>query len=304
MRRVLLTLTACLVLAAGATGPAFAQAVKVVATFSTLGDIVRQIAGDKVQLTVLVGPDGDTELYQPTPADAKALAEARLFVVNGKDFDPWRDKLARTAGFRGTTVTAIDSAKTLSRSVEGEGSRQARRTVVDQHAWHDPANGALYAKGIAEGLAKVDPTNAAFYRQRAEAYGKELTELRAWAVAEMGQIPAAKRKVITSHDGFAYMANAYKITILSPVGLTNEKEPSAEDVARLIAQIRRAEVKAIFIENMTDPRIIQRIAAEGGGVVGGTLYSDALSKPGGPADTYIKMLRYNITTLKTAMLKN
>ncbi|HEX2888418.1 metal ABC transporter solute-binding protein, Zn/Mn family [Vineibacter terrae] len=304
MRRVLLALAACLVLTTGAISPAAAQPVKVVATFSVLGDIVRQVGGDKVLLAVLVGPDGDAELYQPTPADAKAIAQARLFVVNGKDFDPWRDNLARTAGFRGTMVTAIDSAKTISRSVEGEGSRHARRLVVDQHAWHDPANGALYAKAIADALAKVDPANAAFYRQRAEAYGKELTDLRAWAVAEMRQIPDAKRKIITSHDGFAYMANAYKITILSPVGLVNDKEPSADDVARLIAQIRRAEVKAIFIENMTDPRIIQRIAAEGGGVVGGTLYSDALSKTGGPADTYVKMLRHNVATMKAAMMKN
>jgi zinc/manganese transport system substrate-binding protein len=304
MKRTLLALAACLVLAAGIACPAAAQPVKVVTTFSVLGDIVRQVGGDKVLLAVLVGPDGDTELYQPTPADAKAVAEARLFVVNGKGFDPWRDNLARTSGFRGTMVTAIDSAKTISRSAEGEGGRPGRQMIVDQHAWHDPANGALYAKGIAEGLAKVDPANAAFYRQRADAYGKELIELRAWAVAEMAQIPNAKRKIITSHDGFAYMANAYRITILSPVGLVNDKEPSADEVAKLIAQIRRADVKAIFIENMTDPRIIQRIAAEGGGVIGGTLYSDALSKAGGPADTYVKMLRHNITTMKTAMLKN
>jgi zinc/manganese transport system substrate-binding protein len=303
MKRILLPLTTCLLVAATMAGTAFAQPVTVVATFSVLGDVVGQVAGDKVRLVVLVGPDSDSEVYQPTPADAKALAEARLLVVNGGEMDLWHAGLTRTAGFRGTVVTALDSAKTLSRS-EGDGSQRSRRVVVDHHAWHDPANGALYAKGIAEGLAKIDPANAAFYRQRAAAYGKELLELRAWAVAEMAQIPGAKRKIITSHDAFSYMANAYKITTLSAAGIVSDKEPSAEDVARLIDQIRRSEVKAIFIENMTDPRIIQRIASEGGGVVGGTLYSDALSKPGGPADTYVKMLRYNVVTMKAAMMRN
>ena len=305
MKRILLPLTTCLLVAATMAGTAFAQPVKVVATFSVLGDIVRQVAGDKVRLTVLVGPDSDSELYQPTPADAKALAEAQLFVINGKDMDPWHARLARTAGFRGLMVTAMDGTQTLSRREESDSSKLTRRVVVvDHHAWHDPANGAIYARNIAEGLARVDPGNANAYRSRATSYGKELLALKVWAEAEMAQVPTAKRKIITSHDGFFYMAHAYKITTLAAAGMVNDREPSAEEVARLIGQIRRSEVKAIFIENMTDPRIIQRIAAEGGGVVGGTLYSDALSKPGGPADTYIKMLRYNVVTMKAAMMRN
>ncbi len=288
------------------SGAAAAERLKVVATFSVLGDMVATIGGERVALTTIVGGDGDTELYQPTAADARAVAEAQLLVMNGlnREFEPWLDGLLRQAGFKGVKLVASDGAKTISEDEEDGRGGAAPGRKTDQHAWHDPANGAVYARNIAEGLAKLDPANARFYRGRAESYIAEIHALDAWAKKEIAEVPKAKRKFITSHDGFEYLARAYGIKVVPARGWVNDKEASAEDVARLMRQIRQDKVKAIFVENMNDPRIIERVAQETGASIGGTLYSDALSRPGGDADTYLKMLRHNIAALKAGMLRN
>jgi zinc/manganese transport system substrate-binding protein len=276
---------------------------KVVATFSVLGDMIARIAGDRVQLTTIVGGDGDCELYQPTAADAQAVAQAQLFVMNDLNprFEPWADPLLKQAGFRGTRLIVSQGVNVI---IDDRPRSGVKGQQYDQHAWHDPVNALVYVANIAEGLARIDPANAAFYRTQADGYAAEIRALDGWAKSELAAIPSAKRRVITSHDGFEYLARAYDIEMTPARGKVNDADPSAEDIARLIQQIRTTKVKAIFIENMNDPRLIERVAREAGATIGGTLYSDALSKPGGEADTYLKMVRHNVSTLKAAMLKN
>jgi zinc/manganese transport system substrate-binding protein len=279
-RREVLIAAICVAMLSGAPVAA-AEPLKVVATFSVLGDMVATIAGDRVALITIVGGDGDTELYQPTPADARALAEATMLVLNdiNPEFEPWLDGLVRQSGFKGARLVASRGAKIITEAEEEGHDAGNGAPKSDQHAWHDLANGAVYARNIGEALAKADPANADFYKTRADAYIADIKKLDAWAKAEIAQVPKAKRKVITSHDGFQYLGKAY-------------------------GQIRQDKVRAIFVENMNDPRVIERVAQETGAAIGGTLYSDALSKPGGEADTYLKMMRHNIDALKAGMLKN
>jgi zinc/manganese transport system substrate-binding protein len=286
-------------------GAAMAAPLKVVATFSVLGDMVATIAGDRVALTTIVGGDGDTELYQPTPADARVLAEASVLVMNdiNPEFEPWLDGLIKQAGFKGTKLVASRGAKIITEEEEGHaGGKGGPKS--DQHAWHDLSNGAIYARNIGTGLAAADPANADFYKTRTDAYIAEIKKLDAWAKAEIAGVPKTKRQVITSHDGFEYLGKAYGIKLIPARGWVNDKEPSADDIARLIGQIRQNKIKALFIENMNDPRVIERVARETDARIGGTLYSDALSRPGGEADTYLKMARHNIEALKAGMLRN
>jgi zinc/manganese transport system substrate-binding protein len=277
--------------------------VKVVVTFSVLGDMVARIAGSYVQLMTIVGPDGDCETYTPPAADARAVAEAQMFVLNDLNprFEPWAEALLKRAAFRGTKLVATQGVSII---MDDRPQGTVKGPQVDHHAWHDPSNALVYVANIGEGLAKLDPANAAFYRGQADDYAREIRALDAWAKRELAEVPSAKRRVIISHDSFAYLARAYDIEMTPARGLTTDTEPTATEVSRLIQQIRTTKIKAIFIENMEDPRLIQRVAREAGANVGGTLHADALSKPGGEADTYIKMFRYNVSALKAAMLKN
>jgi zinc/manganese transport system substrate-binding protein len=304
-RREVLIAATCVAMLSGAPVAA-AEPLKIVATFSVLGDMVATIGGDRVALITIVGGDGDTELYQPTPADARALAEATMLVLNdiNPEFEPWLDGLVRQSGFKGTRLVASRGAKIITEAEEEGHDAGNGAPKSDQHAWHDLANGAVYARNIGEALAKADPANGDFYKTRADAYIADIKKLDAWAKAEIAQVPKAKRKVITSHDGFQYLGKAYGLKLVPARGWANDKEASADDIARLVRQIRQDKVRAIFVENMNDPRVIERVAQETGAVIGGTLYSDALSKPGGEADTYLKMMRHNIDALKAGMLKN
>lgn len=277
-----------------------AEPVPVVATFSVLADITRAVGGDRIALRTLVPADNDAHVYQPSPGDAQALAAARLVVTNGLGMEGWIDRLIKASGYKGEVVTATRGIKTIAMEDDGHGHGHGKK-AADPHAWQNALNGQVYARNIAEGLARVDPAGAATYRANAEAYAAELQALDGWIKAEVATVPAGQRKVITSHDAFGYLAAAYGITILAAQGISTEAEPSARDVARLIRQIRKEKVRAVFIENMTDPRLIQQIAKETGAAVGGTLYSDALSAPGGPADTYIKMFRHNLPLLVAGM---
>jgi zinc/manganese transport system substrate-binding protein len=294
---------AALVAAAALTLPVAARAAEplpVVATFSVIADITKAVGGDRIAVRTLVPADSDAHVYQPTPGDAQALAAARLVVTNGLNMEGWIDRLIKASGYKGEVVTATKGIKTITMEDDDHGHGHGKK-VTDPHAWQNALNGQIYARNIAEGLARIDPEGAATYRANAESYAAELKTVDTWVKAEIATVPAAKRKVITSHDAFGYFAAAYGVTILSPQGISTEAEPSAKDVAKLIRQIRKEKVKAVFIENMTDPRLIQQIARETGAVVGGTLYSDALSPAGGPADTYIKMFRYNLPLLVAGM---
>jgi zinc/manganese transport system substrate-binding protein len=280
--------------------------IKVVATFSVIGDMVTNVAGDKVDLVTLVGPAGDTELFKPSLADGKNVAEAKIVFMNdlNDEFEPWLEPLLKQVKFSGAKIIVSRGAKTHTSTEERAPRSKTGEEEIDQHAWLDPKNGIVYVRNIAAALAKSDPGNAAEYRARADAYIRELQALDAWAKAEIAAVPAAKRRVLASHDSLQYLAKAYGITLLSINGWTNNSEPSAAELARLTQQIRQENIHALFLDSITDPRSMQQVAKETGASIGGTLYGDALSKSGEEADTYLKMLRHDVTTLKAGMMMN
>jgi zinc/manganese transport system substrate-binding protein len=290
----------------GASTAGAEERIKVVATFSVIGDMVANVAGDKVDLVTLVGPAGDTELFKPSLADGKNVAEAKIVFMNdlNDEFEPWLEPLLKQVKFSGAKIIVSRGAKTHTSTEERAARTKFGEEEIDQHAWLDPKNGVIYVRNIAAALAKSDPANAADYRARADAYTKELQALDAWAKAEIAALPAAKRRVLASHDSLQYLAKAYGITLLSINGWTNNSEPSAAELARLTRQIRQEGIHALFLDSITDPRAMQQVAKETGVSIGGTLYGDALSKPGDEADTYLKMLRHDVTALKAGMMKN
>jgi zinc/manganese transport system substrate-binding protein len=275
--------------------------IKAVATFSILGDLVAEVAGDRLDLSILVGADTDAHTYQPRPSDARTLATAQALVSNGLGFEGWIDRLAKAAPFKGRAIVASSGVPTLA---AGRGHGHNHAHGPDPHCWQDVARVRRYVANIAQGLIDADPANAAHYRERADLYDKRLAELDQWVKTEIASVPAGKRKAITGHDSFRYFASAYGVQFQSPRGYNTDSEPSARDIAALIRQVREQRIKALFIENMTNPGLVDQIARESGAVVGPRLYSDALSGPGGPAPSYEKMMRHNVTALVAGMLKN
>ena len=287
--------------------PAYAaDRVSVVATFSVLGDMLANVGGGHLAITTIVAAGGDSELYQPTAADVATVASASAVFLNGlnDEFEPWLEPLLRQAAFKGVKVVASRRVRTLTAGEEHPVSGRQLPSAIDQHAWLDPRNGVIYVRNIAEALERLDPANAADYRARAAAYAKEIQAVDDWARKEMAAVPAAKRRVLTSHDSLQYLANAYGITMLTVNGWTNNSEPSAAELAKLAQQIRSARVRAMFLDSITDPRAMQRIAGETGAVIGGTLYGNSLSPADGEADSYIKMLRHDVATLKAGLMRN
>ena len=266
----------------------------VVASFSILGDMVRQVGGDRIRVTTLVGPDGDAHVYQPTPADARAVAGARLLVVNGLGFEGWIDRLTEASGYKGRVVTATAGVKPLRLG-------ESDQLMIDPHAWQSLANTRIYVRNIADGLAAVDPGGAGIYSSNASRYMEEIEAIEAQVRETIDSLPVERRKVVTSHDAFGYLSAAYGIEFHAPVGFSTDAEPSAGDVARLIRQINREKISAVFIDNISDRRLLDQIVRETGARIGGTLYSDALSKAGGPAGTHLGMMLHNIRTLVAAL---
>jgi zinc/manganese transport system substrate-binding protein len=304
--RVMLTLLAISTIVGLPGVAAAADKLKVVATFSVIADMVSNVAGDRVELTTIVGPDGDTEEYEPNAGDVPKIADARILFMNGlnDEFEPWLESLIKQAKFTGTKVIVSRGVKALSAEDEHPVGGRPKASVLDQHAWMNPKNAVVYVRNITDALARSDPANADEYRNRSAAYTQQLRELNAWAQAEIGAVPPAKRRVLASHDSLQYFGVALGITMISVNGWTNKSEPSAADLARLTDQIRRDRVKALFLDSITDPRAMQRISKETGAAIGGTLYGDALSKPGGEAGTYIEMIRHDVSTVKAGMLLN
>jgi zinc/manganese transport system substrate-binding protein len=284
--------------------PALAQAKpKVVATFSILGDLVAEVGSDRIELAVLVGADTDAHTYQPKPTDARALASAQALVSNGLGFEGWIDRLAKAAPFKGRAIVATKGVATL-QGAPSPGPGHSHAHGPDPHCWQDAGRVRRYVGNIVEGLAAADAANAAFYRERGQAYDKRLAALDQWIKAEIAKVPAPQRRAITAHDSFRYFTAAYGVQFSAPRGFTTESEPSAKDVAALIRQVREQKIKALFVENMSNPGLVEQIARESGAVVGPRLYSDALSRPGGPAPTYEAMMRHNVTALVAGMMKN
>lgn len=288
-------------------GPATAgERIPVVATFSVIADMVANVGGDRLDVRTIVAAGGDCELYRPTAADVAAVAAARAVFLNdlNEEFEPWLEPLLKQAGFTGAKIIVSRGVKTLSAEEEHPVSGRQLPAAIDQHAWLDPRNGVVYVRNIAEALARLDPPAAADYQARAAAYRKQIQAIDDWAKTEIAAVPVAKKRALASHDSLQYLAHAYDVTLLAVNGWTNKSEPSAAELATMARQIRTARVKAVFFDSITDPRAIRRIAAETGAAIGGTLYGDSLSPPPGEADTYLEMLRHDVSVLKAGMLAN
>jgi zinc/manganese transport system substrate-binding protein len=277
--------------------PASAQEkLKVVATFSILADLVKNVGGDRVDVAALVGPNGDAHVYQPTPGDAKTLADAKVVFANGLGFEGWMARLVKASGTKAPTVTASKGVKPRKASDHGHGHDDA-----DPHAWQSVANVKLYVANIRDGLAGADPAGKSAYEANATAYLAKLDALDAEVKAAVQGIPVDRRKIITTHDAFGYFGAAYGVAFVAPQGVSTESEVSAKDVAKIITQIRKQKIPAVFLENVTDKRLLERISAESGARVGGTLYSDALTDEKGAAPTYLDMMRHNVKQLAVAL---
>jgi zinc/manganese transport system substrate-binding protein len=262
----------------------------VVASFSILADFVKNVGGDKVNVVTLVGPNGDVHVYTPAPSDAKKNADAKILFINGLGLEGWLPRLVQSAGSKATIVTASNGVTPLQHGSD-----------ADPHAWQSVANAKLYVANIRDALIAADAANAAVFRANAERYLKELDALEAEVRSAIAKIPPERRKVITTHNAFGYFAAAYGVEFVAPVGVSTETEPSARDIAALISQIRAEKIPAVFLENLSDDRLIARIAAETGAKAGGTLYSDSLTGEKGPAPTYIDLVRHNIKALTSAL---
>ncbi|BBP80307.1 metal ABC transporter substrate-binding protein [Pseudomonas gingeri NCPPB 3146 = LMG 5327] len=295
MRALLVLFSSMLALSLNLSSAQAADKLPVVASFSILRDITQQIGGDHIEVTGMVGPDADAHTYEPTPDDAKALLKAKLIVKNGLGFEPWLDRLVTSTETKATVVTA--SKGVISHTMEEDGE-----TIPDPHAWHNLANAELYVNNITKALIQVDPANKDDYTRNSQAYLKQIYRLLAEAKVKLGNLPAGNRRIVTSHDAFGYLGQAYGIQFLAPQGLSTEREPSAAEVATLITQIRKDKVKAVFMENIKDARLLKQIADESGAQIGGTLYSDALAAEG-PASTFTGLFEYNMNTLHAALSK-
>jgi zinc/manganese transport system substrate-binding protein len=272
-----------------------AAEIEVVASFSILGDLAREIGGERVTVVALVGPDQNAHVYAPRPSDARRVGHARLVVVNGLGFDDWLPRLARASGYKGAVAVASAGIRPLAMRDGGHAGQ------IDPHAWQDAGNVRVYVDNITAALIVADPNGADIYRANAARYRDALDALDADIRAAVARLPQERRRVVSSHDAFAYFARAYGLRFLAPAGVAGDSEPGARDVARLITQLRREKAPAVFLENINDPRLIELIRSESGAAMGGTLYSDALSSADGPAPTYIKMMRHNLATLMAAL---
>ena len=315
--------------------PPMAQAdepMPVVATFSILGDMVGRIGGEHISLTTLVGPDGDAHVYQPTPKDARSVSEAEVMFINGLDFEGWLERLAEAASFDGTLVTATKGIDAIAFDDHDDHDDHKdhddhddhkdhddhddhkdhddhddhhghNHGAFDPHAWLSLDHAVTYVDNITAALATADPENAADYYSNRADYIAQIDSLSKEVAVMMSSIPEKKRTVVTPHDAFGYFSQTYDIKFVAPQGLSTDSEISASDVAELIEQIREEGISAVFIESITDNRMIEQIANETGAVVGGTLYSDALSAKEGPASTYLKMFRHNAVTISSVLGK-
>jgi zinc/manganese transport system substrate-binding protein len=274
-----------------------AKPIEAVASFTVLADMVRQVGGDLVHVTSLVGPNGDPHVFEPSPDDARRLKAADLVFVNGLGLEGWMDRLITASGYQGKIIVASDGVSALHMEENG-------KQIPDPHAWNSAANGVIYVANIVKALAAADPDNAPGYQANGERYSATLRDLDRYARAQIETVPPARRKVLTTHDAFGYFGAAYGVTFLAPLGLSTESEASARDVAKLIRQIKAEQVRAYFFENSNDPRMVRQIAAATGARPGGVLYVEALSSPDGPAPTYAAMFRRNVDELVRAMTRD
>jgi zinc/manganese transport system substrate-binding protein len=297
----------------GFVSTASAADLDVVASFSIIADFAKNVGGDRVEVATLVGPDGDAHVYEPRPADAAALEKANVVLVNGLELEGFMKRLIETSGTKAPVVELTKGIEPL-KAEEEEHHHDEKAEAghdheghhhhgeFDPHAWQSIPNAEIYVKNIADAFCEADKAGCATYTANAEAYLAKLAALQTEVKAAIEALPADKRTIITSHDAFGYFAHEYGLKFIAPEGVSTEAEASAADVAKLVDQVKEDKASAIFVENITNPRLIEQIAAETGLKVGGTLYSDALSGEDGPASTYIDMFHHNVETIRAAVL--
>ena len=295
-RRWMLSVAAGLALLMTAAPAPAQDKLKVLATFSILGDFVKNVGGDRIEVATLVGPNSDAHVYAPAPADAKKVADAKVVIVNGLGYEGWMSRLAKASGSKAPVVVASKGVKER-KAAGGHGHGGA-----DPHAWQSVANAKVYVANIRDALIAADPAGKAAYEANAAAYLGKLDALDADVKAAVAAIPADRRKIISTHDAFGYFQQAYGVEFIAPQGVSTEAEPSARDVARIITQVKKQKIPAVFLENIADPRLMERIAHESGARIGGKLYSDALTDEKGDAPTYLDMMRHNIKQISTALM--
>lgn len=308
-RQLVPGLLASLLLAASPLAALAQDKLPVVASFSILGDFVKQVGGERIEVATLVGPDGDAHVYSPSPADAKTVAAAKLIVVNGLKFEGWLPRLIKSSGAKAALATATTGIKPIEAEEEhghAHGKKGAHahgndHGAADPHAWQSIANARIYVANIRDALSAADPAGKPVYEANAAAYLDKLDTLDAEVKAAVARIPADRRKAITTHDAFGYFEKAYGIEFIAPQGVSTEAEASARDVGRIIRQVKAQKIPAVFLENVINPRLIEQIARESGAKIGGRLFSDALSSAGGPAGTYIDMMKHNISEIEKAL---
>jgi zinc/manganese transport system substrate-binding protein len=274
----------------------------VIASFSILGDFVKNVGGDRVEVATLVGPNGNAHVYAPSPGDAKKVADAKLVFVNGLGFEGWLERLVKASGTKAPVVVATKGIKPLERAGEHDHDHDHDHGRADPHAWQSVANAKIYVANIRDALIAADPAGKDAYSANAAAYLAKLDALERDVREVIAKIPADRRRVITSHSAFGYFQDAYGVNFTAPQGVSTEAEASAKDVAAIIAQIRKQKVAAVFLENVTDPRLVEQVARETGAKVGGTLYSDALTDDKGDATTYVDLMRHNLRQLASALV--
>lgn len=286
---------------------ALATPLKVVTSFSILNDLVQQVGGDKVEAVTIVGPESDAHSFEPRPSDAQRLQDADLLIINGVQFEAWLPKLIQAAGYEGEIIEASEGVPLRAYETEHHhGHEEADEHhhdhgVFDPHAWQSLEHAQLYVHNICDALRQADPKNKVYYQQRAAEYEKSMRTLHAELLEKFKLLPVHKRSVVSSHDAFSYLGQAYGIEFLSLLGASNQAEPSAKELADLITYMRNNQVQAVFIENISSPKLIEQIARETDAVVGKQLYSDALAKSPHPADTYLGMMRWNAEALLEAL---
>jgi zinc/manganese transport system substrate-binding protein len=292
-RRIVLASAALLL---SVTGAPAREKLKAVATFSILADFVKNVGGDRVDVQALVGPNADAHVYQPPPGDAKALADAKVIFTNGLGFEGWIPRLIKASGTKAPMIVATKRVSPR-KADDSHGHGDA-----DPHAWQSVTNAKIYAANIRDALLAADPAGKSAYEANAAASLAKLDALDAEVKAAIEKIPPDRRRIITTHDAFGYFAASYGVAFIAPQGVSTESEVSARDVANIITQIKKQKIPAVFLENITDDRLLKRIGAESGARVGGTLYSDALTDEQGPASTYIDMMRHNVKQLAQALM--
>ncbi|MDR3413500.1 MAG: metal ABC transporter substrate-binding protein [Formivibrio sp.] len=296
MKKILLSLAAIVTISTAA----HAAPMPVAASFSILGDLVQNVGGTRITLATLVGPEQDAHVFQPTPADVQKLSRTQLFFVNGLGFEGWLKRLQQANQYNGRVITVTQGIQPISKPHPVQDHDSGGN---DPHAWQDPQRVKQMVKNIADALVAADPAGTAYYRDRASSYNKELDKLLAWATQAVASVPEKKRVILTSHDAFGYLGQRLGIRLLSPQGISTESEASAKDVATLIQQMRKEGIRALFMENISNPKLIEQIGRETGAMTGAKLYSDALSRDPVAAN-YLAMYRYNVTELVKGMQRN